>query len=227
MRAEQARRERYGLTRHHCALCIRCWTRFVGKLRVLVVAAGAMFSAMVIAMFIVLPAHAAGSTSDDWATFSRFLSILQVVMQTAAKDDGKQSQQAVDEILAGRNAEANELAKELFAEVPDPEREKMISIGRSLLVINQRQAALDARAAGEMRAIQARKDLAGMGLVYHDRIQFLDAVRRGDVIAARLFLVGGGVDPKAKDIWGASALDLAKRNGNPELIALVESAGAK
>ncbi|MGB8434553.1 MAG: hypothetical protein WCE38_09865 [Burkholderiales bacterium] len=200
------------MTRYLC-------TRFVGTFRVLVVAASAAF--------IALPAHAAGSTSDDWATFSRFLSILQVVMQTAAKDDGKQSQQAFDEILAGRNAEANELAKELFAEVPDPEREKMISIGRSLLVINQRQAALDARAAGEMRAIQARKDLAGMGLVYHDRVQFLDAVRRGDVIAARLFLVGGGVDPNAKDIWGVSALDLAKRNGNPELIALVETAGAK
>jgi ankyrin repeat protein len=144
-----------------------------------------------------------------------------------AKDDGKQSQQAVEEILAGRNAEANELAKELFAEVPDPERKKMISIGRSLLAINQKQAALDARAAEETRAIQARKDLAGMGHVYHDRNQFLDAVRRGDVIAVRLFLVGGGVDPKAKDVWGASALDLAKRNGNPELIALVETAGAK
>jgi len=212
MCAGHARRDRYGLNR-----CI--FTRFIGALRVLVVAASAAF--------IAFPAHAAGNTSDDWATFSRFLSILQVVMQTAAKDDGKQSQQAVDEILAGRNAEANELAKELFAEVPDPEREKMISIGRSLLVINQKQAAVDARAAGEMRAIQARKDLAGMGIVYHDRVQFLDAVRRGDVIAVRLFLVGGGVDPKAKDIWGASALDLAKRNGNPELIALVETAGAK
>lgn len=172
-------------------------------------------------------AHAAASAPDEWATFSRFLSILQVVMQTAAKDDGKQSQQAVDEILAGRNKEANELAKELFAEVPDPEREKMISIGRSLLVLNQKQAVLDARAAGEARAIQARKDLAGMGHVYHDRTQFLDAVRRGDLIAVRLFLAGGGVDAKVKDVWGASALDIAKRTGNPELIALIETAGAK
>jgi len=173
------------------------------------------------------PAHAADSTSDEWATFSRFLSILQVVMQTAAKDDGRHSQQAVEDILAGRNAEANELAKELFAEVPDAEREKMISIGRSLLVLGQQQAALDARMAGETRAIQARKDLAGMGLAYHDRTQFLDAVRRGDVIAVRLFLAGRGVDPKSKDVWGTNALDLAKRNGNPELIALIESAGAK
>lgn len=176
---------------------------------------------------VMAPVHAATSVSDDWATFSRFLSILQVVMQTAAKDDGRQSQQAVEDILAGRNAEANELAEELFAEVPDAEREKMISIGRSLLVLGRKQAALDARAATETRAIQARKDLAGMGLAYHDRTQFLDAVRRGDVIAVRLFLAGRGVDPKAKDVWGTNALDLAKRNGNPELIALIESAGAK
>jgi len=203
----------------------RFYTRFLARLRNFaqpchfVVATGL---ALVIA-----PVHAATSASDDWATFSRFLSVLQVVMQTAAKDDGKHSQQAVEDILAGRNAEANEVAKELFAEVPDAEREKMISIGRSLLVLGQKQAALDARAASETRAIRARKDLAGMGLVYHDRTQFLDAVRRGDVIAVRLFLAGRGVDPKAADVWGTNALDLAKRNGNPELIALIESAVAK
>jgi hypothetical protein len=171
--------------------------------------------------------QAADSAPNDWATFGRFLSILQVVMQTAAKDDGRHTQQAVDDILAGRNAEANALAKEMFAEVPDAEREKMLSIGRSLLVLGQKQAALDASAVAESTAIRARKDLAGMGLVYHDRTQFLDAVRRGDVIAVRLFLVGRGVDPNAADIWGTTALDLARRNGNPELIALLESAGAK
>jgi hypothetical protein len=172
-------------------------------------------------------ARAADSTASDWVTFGRFLSILQVVMQTAAKDDGKQTQQAVDDILAGRNAEANALAKEMFAEVPAAEREKMVSIGRSLLELGQKQAVIDAHAAAETAAISARKDLAGMGLVYHDRAQFFDAVRRGDVIAVRLFLAGRGVDPRAADIWGTTALDLARRNGNPELIALLESAGAK
>ena len=173
------------------------------------------------------PVHAADTVSDDWATFGRFLSILEVVMQSAAKDDGKQAQQAVDEIFAGRNAEANELAKELFADVPAAEREKMAALGRSLVVLGQKQAAVDARAAEETAAITARKDLAGMGLVYHDPTQFLDAVRRGDVIAVRLFLAGRGVDPKTADIWGNTALDLARRNGNPELVALLEAAGAK
>jgi len=173
------------------------------------------------------PVQAAGRDADDWATFSRFLSVLEVVVQTAAKDESRQTEQAVDDILAGRNAEANSLARELFAEVPEAEREKMISIGRSLLELGQKQAATRAHGADEARAIQARKDLAGMGLVYHDRTQFLDAVRRGDLIAVRLFLEGRGVDPNATDLWGTSALDLAKRNGNPELVALLASAGAR
>jgi len=188
---------------------------------------GALVAAAALSALASAPARSAGTDAADWATFGRFLSILQVVMQSAATDDGARTQQAVEDILAGRNPEANALAKELFAEVPEPEREKMVSIGRSLLVLGRQQAALDARAAGEAAAIHARQDLAGMGLVYHDRKQFLDAVRRGDVIAVRLFLAGRGVDPNAADLWGTSALDLARRNGNPELIALLQGAGAK
>jgi ankyrin repeat protein len=63
-----------------------------------------------------------------------------------------------------------------------------------------------------------------MGLTYHDTGHFLDAVRRNDVIAVRLFLAGRGVDPGAKDLWGNSALDIAKRGGHPELVALLSSA---
>ena len=188
---------------------------------------GVLIAAVACSALASAPARSAGTDAEDWAMFGRFLSILQVVMQTAATDDGARTQRAVEDILAGRNPEANALAKELFAEVPEPEREKMVSIGRSLLVLGQKQAALDTQAAGEAAAIHARQDLAGMGLVYHDRKQFLDAVRRGDVIAVRLFLTGRGVDPGAADVWGTSALDLARRNGNPELIALLEGAGAK
>ena len=188
---------------------------------------GALVTAVMLGAFVSPPARSADTTADDWAMFGRVLSILQVVMQTAATDDGTRTQQAVDDILAGRNAEANALAKELFAEVPDPEREKMVAIGRSLLVLNQKQAALDARTAGETAAIHARQELTGMGLVYHDRTQFLDAVRRGDSIAVRLFLTGRGVDPNSTDMWGTSALDLARRNGHPEVIALLQAAGAK
>jgi ankyrin repeat protein len=65
-----------------------------------------------------------------------------------------------------------------------------------------------------------------MGLGYHDRNQFLDAVKRGDAIAVRLFLTGRGVDPNAKDAWGNTALELARRGGDPEIVALVTAAAA-
>ena len=193
-------------------------------------ARGAMLRGGVLAAGLALalgPARADDRNADDWATFGRFLSVLQVVVQTAARDDGGQAQQAIDEILAGRNAQANALAREILVDVPDAEREKMIAIGRSLAELGQKQAALDARAAAETRAIQARKDLAGMGLVYHDSAQFLAAVRRGDLIAVRLFLAGRGVDPNATDVWGTSALELARRAGDPELAAVLAAAGAR
>lgn len=179
------------------------------------------------AALVLAPAQAADASADDWSTFSRFLSILQVVMQAAAKEDPAQSERAVEDILAGRNAEANELAKELFSEVPPAERDKMISLGRSLLELQQKQAIAERRSAGDVGAIRARKDLAGMGLTYYDKQQFLDAVRRGDLIAVRLFLAGRGVDPNTADGWGTSALELAKRGGNAEMVALLEGAVKK
>jgi ankyrin repeat protein len=133
----------------------------------------------------------------------------------------------MDEILSGRNADANALALEIFGEVPAQEREKMLSIGRSMTAMSQRQAVTEARTSGDMGAIQARKDLTAIGLVYHDKNQFLDAVKRNDVLAAQLFIVGRGVDPNARDLLGHSALDIARRNGNAEMIALVSAAAAK
>ncbi|MGH8697252.1 MAG: hypothetical protein ACREVS_12290, partial [Burkholderiales bacterium] len=65
------------------------------------------------------------------------------------------------------------------------------------------------------------------GLAYHDRTQFLEAVKRSDVLAVKLFLAGRGVDPSAADASGNSALELARRGGNPELIALLSAASSK
>jgi hypothetical protein len=183
--------------------------------------------------------HAQGASppaaAADWATVGRFLSLLQLVVNAAAAscpDGGGGTQgcspdagrQAIDDILNGRNAEANALALELFAEVPGPEREKLVGIGRSFAAMSRKTIAEDAQAGADARAIRARKDLAGMGLAYHDRTQFLDAVERGDVLAVRLFLAGRGVDPNAIDPSGRSAIELARRGGNPELIALLSAA---
>jgi hypothetical protein len=185
-------------------------------------------------------AHAQGAyppaPTTDWATVGRFLSLLQLVVNAAATcphgggteacgpDAGRQ---AIDDILQGRNPEANALALELFADVPGPEREKLLGIGRSFAALSRKDIAAEARTAAEAGAIRARQDLAGMGLVYHDRTQFLDAVRRGDVLAVKLYLAGRGIDPRATDASGTSALELARRGGNPELIALLSAATPK
>jgi hypothetical protein len=177
-------------------------------------------------------AHAQSQSTTiqtDWATFGKLLSVVHVLMQASEKSGGdpKAVQQAMDDILSGRNADANALALEIFGEVPAQEREKMLSIGRSMASMSQRQAVAEGRASGDVGAIQARKDLTAIGLVYHDRTQFLDAVKRNDVLAAQLFIAGRGVDPNAKDLLGHSALDIAKRGGNPEMIDLLASASRK
>jgi hypothetical protein len=175
-------------------------------------------------------AHAQSATiQTDWATFGKFLSVIHVLMQASEKSGGDQQavQKAMDDILAGKNAEANALALEIFGTMPPTEREKMLSIGRSMVAMGQRQAGAETRAVGDTLALQARKDLTAMGLVYYDKAQFLDAVKRNDVLAARLFIVGRGVDPNATDALGRSALELARRGGNPEMIDLLVAASGR
>ena len=177
-------------------------------------------------------ANAQGTTaaSADWATFGRFLSLVQVFMQAACPPGAAQpcdpnaAQKAIDDIANGRNPDANALMLDIFADVPAPEREKMLAIGRTMAAMNRKQMAAGAAVQGEVSAMQARKDLTAIGLSYHDRDQFLDAVKRKDAIAVRLFLIGRGVDPNAKDAWGNSALELARRGGDPEIIGLLAAA---
>jgi len=179
-------------------------------------------------------AQSTAAPSADWVTIGRFLSLVQVFMQAACPPssspqgcDPNGAQKAFDDIANGRNPEANALALDIFAGVPAPEREKMLALGRTMAALNRKQMAAEAQVQGESSAIQARKDLTAIGLSYHDRNQFLDAVRRKDAIAVRLFLAGRGVDPNAADTWGTSALELARRGGDPEIIALLAAAGAK
>lgn len=175
--------------------------------------------------------------ATDWATFSRFLSLMNVFVQAASAScptsattgqgcDPNAAQRAFDDIVNGRNPEANAVMLDIFAGVPQAEREKMLAIGRSMAAMSRKQTAAvgPGPTAGENAAIRARKDLAQMGLVYHDPAQFINAVKRKDAIAVRLFLSGRGVEPDARDSWGVSALELAKRGGDAEIIALVSGA---
>jgi hypothetical protein len=191
--------------------------------------------AAIVAAAAVGTANAQSPTPGDWATFSRFLSLVHVFIQAACPPaaassqgcDPNAAQKAFDDMANGRNSEANALMLDIFAGVPAPEREKMLAIGRTMAAMNRKQMAAGAPIQGDSVAIQARKDLTAIGLSYHDRNQFLDAVRRKDVIAVQLFLAGRGVDPNAKDALGNSALDLARRGGDPEIIALLAAATPK
>jgi len=177
-------------------------------------------------------AQGTSTSAGDWATFGRFLSLVQVLVQAACPPgasasqpcDPNAAQKAIDDIANGRNPDANALMLDIFADVPAPEREKLLAIGRTMAVMNRKQMAAGAAVQGEASAMQARKDLTAIGLSYHDPDQFLDAVKRRDAIAVRLFLIGRGVDPNAKDAWGNSALELARRGGDAEIIGLLTAA---
>jgi hypothetical protein len=166
-----------------------------------------------------LPAHAAGEESP---ALGHALTLIHLFVRIAAESETpQQSLKAVDDVLLGRNAAANEAAaglmKEMLADVPPQHRATIVAIGRDLTSLARKdlnkQAAID--------PLQARRDLTSMGLAYHDSKQFLDAVKRNDAIAAELFIAGRGVDLSARDFWGRDAVDFARANGNERLAELI------
>jgi hypothetical protein len=87
-------------------------------------------------------------------------------------------------------------------------------------MLGQKQAQIERKRQEEGDAIQARKDLAGMGLSYFDRKQFLDAIKRNDKLAVQLFLGGRGIDPR-------TGLEAARGAGLVEMEQLLADAGAR
>ena len=152
------------------------------------------------------PAFAAGQ-DEDWSTFGHALTLVQQFVRIAASDDPGASVKAVDDLLAGRNPEANRAFAGLFndmtAGMPGEHRDKMAAITQDLAGIVRKEARASASlpslpsGASVERALQARKDLTAMGLRYYDETQFRDAVKRGDKLAVELFVAGEGIDPAA------------------------------
>jgi hypothetical protein len=180
------------------------------------------------------PARAANET-EDWALFGRMLVLVHALVRLAAQSPDPQAmQKGIDGLLSGEDAEANRAASgvldEMLADMPAEQRGLFNAIGRDVLTIARREqartAALPDPAPAE-RAIQARKDLHAMGLRYHDAGQFLEAVRRDDVLAVELFVHARGVNLAARDAEGRSALELARRSGNQQIVALLSAAGAR
>ena len=160
----------------------------------------------------------ARAADDDWMTVSRMLAVAQTVLSAALASppgDTRRSDAALDAILDGRNADANAVAGGIFDDMPAALRSQVASVARSALSLSRRQAQqtasslpgavssvqdarTDAGVSGADRAaIDARRDLNAIGHRYHDTAQFLDAVRRDDVLAARLYIAGRGLDARA------------------------------
>jgi hypothetical protein len=172
----------------------------------------------------------AGSEDDDWTSFSRVLAVVQSLVRLAANsEDERAVQRGMEDILAGKNANANRLFSDMLSDVPAEQRRALQSLGRDFATLAARERARNAqtlpgtRSAGE--AIAARKELAQMGLRYHDAGEYLDAVKRGDLLAVDLYISGRGVNLNARDATGASALEVAKREGNTQMARILAAAG--
>lgn len=168
------------------------------------------------AFLLILPlnATAAPAEDEDWKMMGGILSLMQQLVSLAVQSpDPEAAKKGMDEVLAGRNAEANRIAgdlmSEITADVPAPHRGAFVALGRDLLVLARRekeradaQAALQPPQLGKLGApsledaVRARKELQAMGLRYWDEQQFLEAVRRGDRIAVDLYLLAQGLESK-------------------------------
>lgn len=164
------------------------------------------------ALLLVLPfnATAAPAEDEDWKMMGGIVTLMQKLVSLAVHSpDPGAAKKGMDDVLAGRNAEANRLAgdlmSEITADVPVEHRGAFVALGRDLLVLARReQSATEAQ--GGLRpgsaapradeAIRARKELQAMGLRYWDEKQFLEAVRRGDRIAVDLYLLAQGLESK-------------------------------
>ena len=174
---------------------------------------------------LLVPALPAQAQNEEMPAFGHALTLIHLFVRIAAESETpNKSLKAIDDVLLGRNAAANEavagLVKEMLADVPPQHRATIAAIGRDLATVARKNLGTK-DIQPRIDPLQARKDLTEMGLTYHDSKQFLDAVKRNDSIAAELFIAGKGVDLSAKDFWGRDAVEFARFNGNDRLAELI------
>jgi hypothetical protein len=179
----------------------------------------------------VLPALPAAAAEEQGPGFGHMLTLMQVFVRLAGSDDPASGLKAMDDVLAGRNLEANQAAFGLFNEMtagmPAEHRAKVASIAGDVLSLARRDlgkqpaSLASAPALSTEGSLQARKDLNAMGLRYFDAKDYLDAVKRGDELAVELFIAGRGVNLASRDADGRSATEIARAGGNPRLAELL------
>ena len=161
---------------------------------------------------------------EDWTAFGHVLTLMQQVIRIG---NSPYPDQAMADLIGGRNPDANQAIASLFAgataEMPPEYRDKVASMGRDLAAMAMRSTPAPAavQAISADRSLQARKDLTAMGLKYYDQDQFYDAVKRGDQLATELFIAGKGVNLQARSWSGRTALDMARDNGHTQIAELI------
>lgn len=165
----------------------------------------------------------AADDAQDWAAFGNMLTLVQTAVRIGSSPV---PDQAMADLLAGRNPEVNQAIASLFAgataEMPAEYRDRVAALGREMASLALRNpVSATAETISVQRSLQARKDLTALGLRYYDEGQYLDAVKRNDQLATELFIAGRGVNLDAHTWTGRSALDIARDNGNPQLADLI------
>jgi hypothetical protein len=173
----------------------------------------------------VVPANAAAD--EEAPAFGHMLTLMQVFVRLAGQtDDPVAGLKAMDDVLAGRNVQANEAAvglfKEMTADMSVEHRTKIASIAGDVLGLARRDLGkTPAQSLSTDASLQARKDLTSMGLRYFDAKDYLEAVKRDDALAVELFIAGRGVNLGSRDADGRSAAEIARANGNARLAEML------
>jgi len=173
-------------------------------------------------LIVTTPAHAVND-DQDWTAFGHVLTLIQNVVRIGTQP---YPDQAMADLLAGRNHQANQAVASLFAgataELPPEHRDRVASIGRDIVsYMAKNPVTSSVEAISTDRSLQSRKDLNAMGLRYYDEGQYLEAVKRSDQLAVELFIASRGVNLDARTWNGRSALDIARDNGNTQLAELL------
>src|SRR5689334_1029282 len=108
-----------------------------------------------------LPARAASNDDQDWTAFGHMLALMQAFVRSGMQPN---PDQAMADLLAGRNFEANQAIASLFAgataEMPEEYRARVAAIGRDIASYALKNPVSSAAQTISMdRSLQARKDL--------------------------------------------------------------------
>lgn len=174
-----------------------------------------------------LAAPLAPASANEDLAFGHALTLVQMFVRASAQSsDPGAARKAMDDVLAGRNTEANRafagLLEEATSGMSAEHKDKVATIGQDLAALARRESGrAPLESLSPERSLQARKDLTAMGLSYYDAAQFHDAVRRDDALAVELYILGRGVNAESKGKDGRTALESARARGNERMAALL------